>query len=116
MRLIVNPYKTTQGIWAFDHAHGDTVGEALMNGTEAAIDYYYYLATGNQPKVGDQMTFTLDTDPFPEAITALEFISTNDSGTNYKDRLTDMPVWLCPWLQGFFGAVPPVIYTWPNVS
>lgn len=115
MNLVVLPYKTEHGIWAFDHDHNSTVEEGLLNGTEVVIDRYFETLTGEPPEVGSQMKFTLDTEPFPEATTALDIVSTSETGTFYVDRLTEMSVWLCPWLQGFFGHVPETIYVRPEL-
>lgn len=113
MKLVVHPYKSPRKIWAFDHEHNNTKGEGLMNGTEKVIDCYYYNLTGKQPVPGDRMKFTLDTEPFPEATTFLTLQETDKNGSVYKDKLTGMEVWLCPWLQGYFGNVPETIYIQP---
>jgi hypothetical protein len=114
MKLIVQPYKTIQGIWEFDHEHNDTVGEGLLNGTEKVIDAYYYCLTKEAPTPGNQMQFTLDTEPFPEAVTFLTLQETDEVGSVYTDKMTGMTVWLCPWLQGYFGEVPRTIFIQPN--
>jgi hypothetical protein len=115
MRLVVQPYKTAQGIWEFDHDHNNTVGEGLLNGTEDVIDVYYQNLTGKAPIPGNQMQFTLDTEPFSEATTFLTLQRTDQNGSVYTDRQTEMEVWLCPWLQGYFGEVPHTIYIKPDV-
>lgn len=109
MNLTIQPYRL-EAIWAFDHPHNQTVGEELTNGTELAIDHYYRLVTGRDPQKGSTLQFTLDTKPFSDAITTLVLQETDQFGSTYTDTLTEMPVWLCPWLQGFFGAVPSTIY------
>lgn len=108
--LVVVPYKTTSGIWAFDHEHQNTVAEGLLNGTELVIDHYFKVITGQSPVPSDTIKITLSTRPFPEAITTLHFVSTNPEGTDYVDSATNMDIWLCPWLQGYFGHVPRTIY------
>jgi hypothetical protein len=113
MKLVVNPTRTPE-MWVFDHEHNNTVDEGLTNGTEVAIDYWHYLLTGEDPKVGSRIQFTLDTEPFQEAITTLVLQSTDDHGSTYLDTLTDKVVWLCPWLQGFFGYVPDTVYISPR--
>lgn len=113
MRLIVQPVRTPE-MWVFDHEHNNTVGEGLTNGTELVIDYYHYLVNGVNPGIGSRIQFTLDTEPFPEAITALTLQSTDEYGSYYTDTLTEKTVWLCPWLQGFFGHVPKTIYVSPK--
>lgn len=115
MKLTVNPYKTSYGIWAFDHEHGDTVGEGLLNGTEIVIDTYFQNLTGRPPEVGDKMVFVLDTEPFPEATTFLTYTGGDEDGSVFTDKLTGMEVWLCPWLQGFFGYVPKTIFIAPSL-
>jgi len=34
----------------------------------------------------------------------------DEDGTTYTDTTLCVPVWLCPWLQGYFGFVPEEIY------
>jgi hypothetical protein len=103
-------YKTQSGIWAFDHEHNDTIAEALCNGTEYAIDWYYELMTKKQSKFEDKISFYLSTDKFNDAITKINLIKTDEFGSTYSDDLSGMSVWLCPWLQGYFGFVPDRIY------
>ena len=117
MQLTVHPYRTRQGVWAFNHDHKNTVGELLLNGTELVIDTYYKILTGRDPNQGDRITFLLSTEPFtdPDAATVLTLTGGDDEGSNYVDQHTGMPLWLCPWLQGFFGYVPDTIYVRPSV-
>lgn len=49
MKLKVIAYKTETGIWAFDHEHQNTVAEALCNGTETVIDWYYEMLNETKP-------------------------------------------------------------------
>lgn len=109
IQLVIHPYRL-KDIWAFDHEHDTTIGEGLLNGTEVVIDRYYKELTGQQPVPGSKMTFALNTEYFPEATTFLELLSTNKEGSIYIDANTGMKVWLCPWLQGYFGEVPAVIF------
>lgn len=120
MQLTVHPYRTLQGVWAFDHDHptpngSKTVGELLLNGTELVIDAYYKGLTGQEPKQGDRITFLLSTEPFADASTVLTFVNGDEHGSNFVDQETGMPLWLCPWLQGFFGHVPHTIYVRPSI-
>ena len=113
MDLDIVAYKLPDGLWAFDHSHGNTVEELLMNGTEKVIDTHYYFLTGNNAVEGDQMRIYLTTEE-PEDIddidTVLTFQDTDEEGTVYLDETMCENVWLCPWLQGYFGEVPETIY------
>lgn len=115
MRLEVQPYKSPRKIWTFDHEHNQTKGEGLLNGTELVIDEYFRNLAGRDPIPGDQMRFILDTEPFAEATTVLIRTGGDENGTTYIDQMTGMPVWLCPWLQGYFGYVPDFIYIAPSL-
>lgn len=120
MQLTVHPYRTLQGVWAFDHDHPtptgqETKGELLLNGTELVIDAYFHQLTGREPKQGDRITFVLDTEPLADATTVITHTGGDEHGSTYVDQQTGMPLWLCPWLQGFFGHVPPAIYIRPSV-
>lgn len=110
MKLNILAYKTNSGIWAFDHEHQNTVSEALCNGTESVIDWYYEMLNETKPIPGNKIHFYLDTEPFQSAITEIKLIDTDEFGSVYKDKFSSMSLWLCPWLQGYFGEVPNVIY------
>ena len=112
MKLKITAYKTEYGIWAFDHEHQNTVSEALCNGTETVIDWYFEVLNDIKPVSGDKINFYLDTDSFDHAITEIKLIETDQSGSYYKDKLSSMKLWLCPWLQGYFGSVPEIIYVY----
>lgn len=96
--------------WVFDHKHQNTVNEALCNGTENVIDWYYEMLNETKPIIGDKIKFYLDTDKFDGASTEIKLIKTDEFGSVYKDKLSSMELWLCPWLPGYFGEVPETIY------
>ena len=103
-------YKTESGIWAFDHEHQNTKNEALCNGTELVLDWYYKMLSKTDPKPMDKMDIVASTEKFGDMITTLYQQSTTDSGTTYKDSLLGKDVWLCPWLQSYFGIKPDKLY------
>jgi hypothetical protein len=110
MDLKILAYKTEVGDWAFDHEHMNTVGEPLCNGTELVIDEYFKLDMKRAPVVGDQILIQVDTEDFDDSDTVLSFQSTNDLGTTYLDMVLFENVWLCPWLQSYFGYKPSELY------
>jgi hypothetical protein len=110
MKLSLTAYKLSDGLWAFDHEHQNTIQELLCNGTEKVIDEYFEIDMNRPAKVGDQIYITLDTEEFDDCDTVLNFQSTNDQGTVYLDTLIYEFVWLCPWLQGYFGKKPENLY------
>lgn len=109
MDLFITARKTPL-CWVFDHEHQNTVDEALCNGTETAIDWYFELIERKLPIVGDKINFYLSTKKFDDAITQINLIETSGDGSYYEDQLSGMTIWLCPWLQGYFGEVPERIY------
>jgi len=109
MKLFITAKKTST-CWVFDHDHRNTIDEALCNGTENVIDFYFQSIERKTPEIGDQINFLLDTERSKYALTTIDLIETSDVGSYYKDRLSDQQVWLCPWLQGYFGEVPERIY------
>jgi hypothetical protein len=110
MELTVLAYKLEDGLWAFDHPHNDTVQELLMNGTEEAIDEHFYFETGRQAVEKDQMEIILNTEEPDDYDTLLVKEVGDEEGTTYTDTTLCIPVWLCPWLQGYFGFVPEELY------
>lgn len=110
MNISFVAYKTEYGYWAFDHEHMNTVGEPLCNGTELVMDEYFKIDMKRDPVVGDQMFVQVDTEDFEDSDTVLSFQSTNDEGTVYLDMVLFENVWLCPWLQSYFGYKPDTLY------
>ena len=109
MKLYIEANKTPT-CWVFDHEHQNTVNEALCNGTEKVIDWYYQVTQQKTPIVGDKIGFHLSTEKLESAITQINLKETFETGSYYIDQLSGMEVWLCPWLQGYFGEVPERIY------
>lgn len=110
MDLNILAYKTEVGDWVFDHEYMNTVGEPLCNGTELVMDEYFKLNMKRVPVLGDQMLVQVDTEDFDDSDTVLSFKSTNDLGTTYLDMVLFEEVWLCPWLQSYFGYKPSELY------
>ncbi len=113
MELTVLAIKREDDLYHFNHPHNDTVEELLCNGTEKVIDTHYYFITAKNPIPGDEIEITLTTEK-PENEddydTYLTLQETDDEGSTYLDEVVCDKVWLCPWLQGFFGEVPDEIY------
>jgi hypothetical protein len=110
MELTIVAYKLEDGLWAFDHPHNDTVQELLMNGTEEAIDEHFYIESGRDAVTKDQMEIILNTEEPADYDTLLVKEVSDEEGTTYTDTTLCAPVWLCPWLQGYFGEVPEEIF------
>lgn len=117
MNLTISPYKTDKGTWAFDHEHRNTVAEGLINGTELVLDTYYQILNKKDSRVGDWLKVTVSTDDYliPDdnsnpAITRLFLLSSDEHGSVYEDDCSGKLVWLCPWLQDYFGEVPKLMY------
>lgn len=102
--------KTKSGIWVFDHEHLNTVAEPLCNGTELVLDEYFHIEMKRNPKPTDKMHVFVDTEDFEDSDTVLTLQSTNDGGTIYLDMVLFEEVWLCPWLQSYFGYKPSELY------
>jgi len=110
MELTIIAYKLSDGMWAFDHPHNDTVEELLMNGTEEAIDEHFYFGTGRHAVENDQMEIILNTEEPADYDTLLVKEVSDADGTTYMDTTLCIPVWLCNWNQGYFGFVPEELY------
>jgi hypothetical protein len=114
MNLQIIAYKTEFGDWAFDHEHQNTVAEPLCNGTELVLDEYFRIDMNRNPKINDQIQIIVDTEDFENSTTVLQLESTNDEGSNYLDMVLFEKVWLCPWIQSYFGYVPSELYVQLN--
>jgi len=110
MELTVLAYKLPDGLWAFDHPHNNTVQELLCNGTEEAIDEHCYFITHKYPIEGDEVEISLFLEEPDDYDTLLVKEVSDEEGTTYTDTTLCCPVWLCPWLQGYFGFVPEEIF------
>jgi hypothetical protein len=109
MNLSIIAYKN-YNCWIFDHKHQNTVNEPLCNGTELVLDEYFRIGMNRDPKPNDKMEVFVSTEDFEGSDTVLSFQSTNDLGTTYLDMVLFEEVWLCPWLQSYFGYKPSELY------
>lgn len=103
-------YKLNSGIWAFDHEHMNTIAEPLCNGTELVMNEYFEIDMKRKPVSGDQMNVFVSLEDFEDSDTVLSFQTTNDQGTTYLDMVLFQNVWLCPWLESYFGYKPETLY------
>ena len=110
MELTIVAYKLEDGLWAFDHPHNNTVQELLLNGTEEAIDEHFYFKNLRHAVEKDQMEIILNTEEPTDYDTLLVKEVSDEEGTTYTDTTLCAPVWLCNWLQGYFGEVPEEIF------
>ena len=108
--LTILAIKRDDNLYHFNHSHNDTVEELLLNGTEEALDEYYYFKTGNHPIEGDEIEVSLFLTEPDDYDTLLVKEVSDEEGTTYTDTTMCCPVWLCPWLQGYFGFIPEEIY------
>ena len=110
MDLDIVAYKLEDDLWAFDYEPNDTIEELLCNGTEEVIDSYYYFSTGKDAVAGDRMRIYLSDKEPEDYDTYLTFQDSDDDGSTYMDEVMCAKVWLCNWLQGYFGYVPDEIW------
>ena len=97
-------------IWVFDHIHHNTIKEPLCNGTEIVLNEYFEIDM-NRPAVShDKLNIIASTELFDKYDAELQLQETNEEGSVYLDTTLYEKVWLCPWLQSYFGFVPPVLY------
>ena len=106
-------FKQKDSDWTFSIAL--IKDEALCNGTEKVIDYYFKQLNGKSPETKDSISMTVSTTKSDEYLytTKLEYDGPDGSmqgSSNYTDVNTGKTVWLCPVLQVMFGTVPPVLY------
>jgi len=110
MKLSILAQKRADSLWHFDHEHHNTKEELLCNGTELVLDHFFTLRSGREAFPGDILRIDLNTEYVEICDTVLKFQFTDEYGTVYIDNLTQMKVWLCPWLQGYFGYKPDRIW------
>lgn len=110
MELTVIAVKRSDNLYHFNHSHNDTVEQLLLNGTEVALDDHFYFKAGKYPVVGDEIEVSIYTESPDDYDTILLQEVSDEDGTYYTDTTMDLSVWLCPWLQGYFGYVPEEIY------
>ena len=97
-------------IWVFDHIHHNTIKEPLCNGTEMVLNEYFEIDM-NRPAVSqDKLNIIASTELFDKYDAELQLQETNEEGSVYLDTTLYEKVWLCPWLQSYFGFVPPNLY------
>lgn len=100
----------SKDIWVFDHEYQNTVEEPLCNGTELVLNEYFEIDMSRPAVSNDKIQITASTEVFDHYDTKLELQETNEKGSVYLDTTLYEKVWLCPWLQSYFGTVPNVLY------
>jgi hypothetical protein len=58
----------------------------------------------------DRLNVIASTKLFENYDTELQLQETNEEGSVYLDTTLYEKVWLCPWLQSYFGHIPLVLY------
>ena len=97
-------------IWVFDHIHHNTIKEPLCNGTEMVLNEYFEIDMNRPAVFQDKLNIIASTELFDKYDAELQLQETNEEGSVYLDTTLYEKVWLCPWLQSYFGFVPPVLY------
>jgi len=97
-------------IWVFDHIHHNTIKEPLCNGTEVVLNEYFEIDMNRPALSQDKLNIIASTELFDKYDAELQLQETNEEGSVYLDTTLYEKVWLCPWLQSYFGFVPPVLY------
>ena len=97
-------------IWVFDHIHHNTIKEPLCNGTEMVLNEYFEIDMNRPALSQDKLNIIASTELFDKYDAELQLQETNEEGSAYLDTTLYEQVWLCPWLQSYFGFVPPVLY------
>jgi hypothetical protein len=97
-------------IWVFDHTHDDTVEEPLCNGTEMVLNEYFEIDMSRPAVSQDKLNVIASTELFEHYDTELQLQETNEEGSVYLDTILYEKIWLCPWLQSYFGHVPEKLY------
>jgi hypothetical protein len=97
-------------IWVFDHTHNNTIKEPLGNGTEMVLNEYFEIDMSRPAVSQDKLNVIASTELFENYDTELQLQETNEEGSVYLDTTLYEKVWLCPWLQSYFGHIPPVLY------
>lgn len=113
MDLKIIAVRREDELYHFNHSFNDTIEELLMNGTEKIIDTHYYFLTGKSPVPGNEIQIEIS-DILSESVdnfdTTLTLEHTDEEGSTYMDEVLLDYVWLCPWLQDYFGEVPEKLY------
>ena len=97
-------------IWVFDHIHHNTIKEPLCNGTEMVLNEYFEIDMNRPALSQDKLNIIASTELFDKYDAELQLQETNEEGSVYLDTTLYEQVWLCPWLQSYFGFVPPILY------
>ena len=102
----------TDSCWAFDMEEYGVIGEALISGTEVALDYWYRKLSGSLPSKGSKMSLNVFTGGEGKYDTKLVWLQEceHGMGNDYLDVYSRLDCWLCPFLQALFKSVPEVIY------
>ena len=102
-------FKCESGIWAFHLPQYLIFNEALANGTEKALDFWFEHLHGLDAQPGDKLKLTLSSQQLDEYTTKALYIQDDPTwleASEYYDTEAEMALWLCPMLQLMFGEKP----------
>ena len=105
--------KHESGVWVFSLPQFKTINESFCNGTELVLDAHYKLQTGVEAKVGDEMLFTVSDKKLPKFTTTQQWLNKDPywfEANYFLDSVTNLQVWLCPYLQVLFKSVPETLW------
>lgn len=105
------PYKQ-YGMWMFDDARFDLVGEPFVAGADVLLDHL----ASRIPRAEKGFRLLFSATPFPGFQMKLEWLRADEEspGNWYRWAGTDLEAWLCPALFHYFAEAPPQIYLKPE--
>jgi uncharacterized protein DUF6717 len=104
--LVIEPYRSTAGGWAFDEPRLGLKREPFVLGIPEMIDKMVAGIPGSQKSV--RLIFSQQ--PFPGSSSRLDRIREENGGNWYRSEEYRMEGWLCPALFKFFPRAPRHIY------
>lgn len=101
-------YKTPNG-WAFDDPANGVWEEAMVNGSEKALDYWYTVTSKTYPNSSSWIKATVSDQAGDHTTFSLIKKGKSVGGTDYTDS-DGVAWWFCPYLNYLFGASPESLF------
>lgn len=111
----INLYKDDKDYyWYLDIPWLLTYKEILTGGTEETLDYWYEKLSGKKHSPTSKMKCTVSSEYIPGGsttiLTKIDDLSNYDDSTTYKDTLSGIICWLCPYLKWLYHGKPESLY------
>lgn len=106
----IEPTRSRFGVWSFDDASTELVGEPFVGETNVLIDKMVEERQLNPKRAARGVCVFFSHLPFPDYQVELILEETSQFGSTYRCDKFDLNPWLCPALFKYFPSAPDKLY------